>query len=382
MHVKPVNLFCFFFLVLISSCSSEKEQKNTGLKVYEVDLDAELTSLFDVVTDVEFTVLEESENSLLGSIGKLVIDGDDFIVITRDRGMAMRFSREGEFISSISEVGMGPEEYSSISDLMVVDDKVLLLDASRQRITQWTKDWEYHSAYRLGFESDHFIKQGQGYLFDANYGLVADTVHANVITANANFKLESGLVPFKRPRSLRLGNTFVFSKVGENVHYRPGFSDTVYSLSPEHKVSPAYRFEFGKYWHFANNLETDIEFFEFQSNLNGKPEALIYFENIESDDWIFGKMIMLPTFRTIGVVIDKDSGENLYLDLSVGEGMRDSISPILVDDERIYIFIDADNLSYLLANNPQFEKAIKGNQSLEKVLASENPMIMSFKFKY
>jgi hypothetical protein len=210
---------------------------------------------------------------------------------------------------------------------------------------------------------------------------VVDTVHANVITASANFKLESGLVPFKRPKSLLLGNTFVFSKVEENVHYRPGFSDTVYSISPEQKVSPAYRFEFGKYWHFANKLETDIEFYEFQSNLIGKPEALIYFENIESDNWIFGKMIMLPTFRTMGVVIDKNSGEYIYLDLSAGEDVRDTIRTILVENGRVYVSVDADNLSYILAKKPQFEKVIQGSLALEKVLASENPMIMSFNFK-
>ena len=381
MYFKPLNLFFLFFLIIIVSCGAEEEEQSAGLKTYEVDLEAELTSLFDVVTDVEFTVLEESENSLIGSIGKLVIDGDDFIVITGNRGKAMRFNREGKYLSGISERGKGPEEYASITDLMVVDNHLLLLDASRQRITKWTKDWEYDSAYRLGFGAGHFIKQGQGYLFDANYTLVADTVHANVITASANFKLEYGLVPFKRPKSLLLGNTFVFSKVGENVHYRPGFSDTVYSLSPEHKVSSAYRFEFGKYWPFANKLETDNEFFEFQSNLIGKPEALIYFENLESDYWIFGKMIMLPTFRTVGVVIDKNSGKNIYLDLSSGEDVRDTIRPILVENGRVYVSVDADNLSYILAKNPQFEKVIQGSLALEKVLASENPMIMSFKFK-
>ncbi|MGW8121382.1 6-bladed beta-propeller [Roseivirga echinicomitans] len=351
------------------------------MKVYEVDLDAELTSLFDAVKDVEIIVLEESENSMFGYVDQIIPDGDELIIVTGGRGKAIRFDQDGEYISHLSERGMGPKEYSSITDLMVLDDQVLLLDGKRQRITQWTKDWVYDSAMRLGFAAAHFTSQGDGYLFDANYSLVADTVHANVIAANADFDLEAALVPFKKPKSLLLGNTVVFSKVGRDIHYRPGFSDTVYSISPKHKVNPAYRFEFGKYWHFANGLETDNEFYEFQSNLKGKAEALIYFTNIESEYWIFGKMTMLPTYRTMGVVIDKTSGKPLYLDLQVGEGLQDSILPILVENERVYVVIDADQLRYILSKNPQFEKTIKGSQTIEKVLASENPMIMSFKFK-
>ncbi|TCL01048.1 6-bladed beta-propeller protein [Roseivirga ehrenbergii] len=381
MHLKPVNLFYLFSLIIISSCTVEKEE-TTALKVYEVDLDGERTSLFDAVKDVEITVLEESENSMFGYVDQIIPDGDDLIVVTGGHGKAIRFNRDGEYISHLSERGMGPREYPSITGLTIIDDQVLLLDGKRQRITKWTKDWGYDSAMRLGFAAAHFTVQGDGYLFNANYTLVDDTVRANVIATNANFDLEIGLVPFKKPKSLLLGNTVVFSKVGRDIHYRPGFSDTVYSISPEHKASPAYRFEFGKYWHFANELQTDHEFFEFIDNLKGKAEALIYFTSIESDNWIFGKMTMLPTYRTLGVVIDKKSGEAQYLDLQIGEGLQDSILPILVENERVYVAIDADNLRYILSKNPQFEKVIKGSQSIEKALASENPMIMSFNFKH
>ena len=379
MNFKYAKLL--FLAVIFSSCVGGKEESNTGLKVYEIDLDAELTSFFDILSDVEITVLEESENSMFGYVDKIIPDGDELIIVTGGHGKAIRFDQDGKYISHLSERGMGPREYSSITDLMVMDDQVLLLDGKRQRITKWTKDWGYDSAMRLGFAAAHFTVQGDGYLFNANYTLVDDTVRANVIATNANFDLEIGLVPFKKPKSLLLGNTVVFSKVGRDIHYRPGFSDTVYSISPEHKASPAYRFEFGKYWHFANGLETDNEFYEFQSNLKGKAEALIYFTNIESDNWIFGKMTMLPTYRTMGVVIDRNSGKAQYLDLQIGEGLQDSILPILVENERVYAAIDADDLRYILSKNPEFEKTIKGSQSIEKALASENPMIMSFKFK-
>ncbi|WP_157716340.1 6-bladed beta-propeller [Roseivirga echinicomitans] len=369
------------FLIIISSCAIQKDEVTIDLKVYEVDLDAELVPFSDILTDIEITVLEESENSMFGYVDKIILDGDELIIVTGGHGKAIRFDQDGKYISHLSERGMGPREYSSITDLMVMDDQVLLLDGKRQRITKWTKDWAYDSAMRLGFAAAHFTSQGEGYLFNANYSLVADTVHANVITANANLELEAALVPFKKPKSLLLGNRVVFSKVGRDIHYRPGFSDTVYSITPEHKVSPAYRFEFGKYWHFANELQTDHEFFEFIDNLKGKAEALIYFTNIESDNWIFGKMTLMPTYRTVGVVIDKNSGRAEYLGLQVGEGLRDSILPILVENERVYVAIDADHLRYILSINPQFEKAIKGSQSIEKALASENPMIMSFKFK-
>lgn len=381
MHLKPVNLFYLFSLIIISSCTVEKEE-TTALKVYEVDLDGERTSLFDAVKDVEITVLEESENSMFGYVDKIILDGDELIIVTGGHGKAIRFDQDGKYISHLSERGMGPREYSSITDLMVMDDQVLLLDGKRQRITKWTKDWAYDSAMRLGFAAAHFTSQGEGYLFNANYTLVADTVHANVIATNVGFELGAGLVPFKKPKSLLLGNRVVFSKVGRDIHYRPGFSDTVYSITPELKVSPAYRFEFGKYWHFANELQTDHEFFEFIDNLKGKAEALIYFTNIESENWIFGKMTLLPTYRTLGVVIDKKSGEAQYLDLQISKGLQDSILPILVENERVYAAIDADNLRYMLSKNPQFEKAIKGSQSIEKALTSENPMIMSFKFKH
>jgi hypothetical protein len=45
-HFNPFGLFCLLFLIIISACAGEKEEQSIGLKVYEVDLEAELTFLF------------------------------------------------------------------------------------------------------------------------------------------------------------------------------------------------------------------------------------------------------------------------------------------------------------------------------------------------
>ena len=113
---------CTSALLLAASCSPKVD--SDGIRVIDADLTGkEITDIS--LTDLDKTVLEFSEESIIGGIKDLVCTDDGGYIIasgTAGNYRLMQFDRDGRYIRDISHQGRGPGEYLNITSIFMLGD--------------------------------------------------------------------------------------------------------------------------------------------------------------------------------------------------------------------------------------------------------------------
>lgn len=123
------------FLLTIYTCSCGIERTNDSAdakKILVIDLlskpASEITKLSEIAEDIEYIPLQTTPGSLIGPFILKIIKRDDRIYLRNSGldGEILCFSIGGKFLYKISNIGRGPEEYTSATDFDVSSDNKTL----------------------------------------------------------------------------------------------------------------------------------------------------------------------------------------------------------------------------------------------------------------
>ena len=114
--MKRTILFCLFTFLLFS-CQSEK---NNNSLINDFSFDIPLANDIDDLlgSNMRTIQLDTLEEALVGRINKIIKHDNSFYIST-DNSKILHFDNNGKFISSIDKKGVGPGEYSTLSDFNV-----------------------------------------------------------------------------------------------------------------------------------------------------------------------------------------------------------------------------------------------------------------------
>jgi hypothetical protein len=121
------------FLLIFGGCKQNKSQEtdDSGINIKvgsENYLDqVNYSSIFD---KVEYVKLETTEESLIGSISKIMYAKNQFFILDKQQRALLVFSDTGKFLWKINKQGNGPGEYRTITDFDLNNDKLFLFDIS------------------------------------------------------------------------------------------------------------------------------------------------------------------------------------------------------------------------------------------------------------
>ncbi|GHT21128.1 hypothetical protein FACS189430_00660 [Bacteroidia bacterium] len=118
-------------------------QRDTKL-VKTLDIQSAFTnrrniSLSDIASDIEYVQLETNDNSLIGSIGKVILFNQTFIIYDQQTERILMFDNKGKFLRQIGSKGKGPGEFLQVSDFTVAecDSTICILDDMQQRFLKY-----------------------------------------------------------------------------------------------------------------------------------------------------------------------------------------------------------------------------------------------------
>lgn len=115
-----MKILCFCMLVLaFVSCG---ERKPTSCDAVHIDLSSSVSdslSVSDWIEPLQIIALETTEESLLGSVDKLVECNGRYYVLDRMRKCILVFAENGKYLRRVGRVGQGPGEYSDLYDFVV-----------------------------------------------------------------------------------------------------------------------------------------------------------------------------------------------------------------------------------------------------------------------
>jgi len=79
-------------------------------------------SLVDLFYEFEYISLETSEESIFGSIQKLIIHEDSYYILDPISKKIFVFLKDGSFVRTIGNIGKGPGEYTHIEDFVIDEE--------------------------------------------------------------------------------------------------------------------------------------------------------------------------------------------------------------------------------------------------------------------
>lgn len=165
------------FLLFFSQCKIKTISNEHTTILQPLEQTLMVSDIAPYIESVDFIALEETSNSLVAFINKILIAPDSSFVIL-SRGDVFIFNHEGRFVNTIGKRGRGLGEYLNADDICLSDDHktLMILDMAGVLVYSFPKG-DFLNKIPIppvNFDAICPAKDGGVYLFSANPGEVSD----------------------------------------------------------------------------------------------------------------------------------------------------------------------------------------------------------------
>lgn len=196
MKIQLLSIALLNFFII--SCQQQERINKEDAEIIQITKN-EIKDEIDIskmVGEVRYVELETTEASLIGKVSKLIAYKDKIYI--KDRFIASKiyiFSDKGHFITTVSNVGKGPEEYMTLDDIAIDSyrDELLISDASDKKIIVFDLEGKFLREFKTPYWvsnvfalRDHYLL----YLYDTN-----DEKHNLLVLNKHNLEVVNRLFP-------------------------------------------------------------------------------------------------------------------------------------------------------------------------------------------
>lgn len=335
----------------------------------------------------ELVQLETNDNSLIKSIEKVEVDDDCIFVQDMNNALFCFSKNDGKFLNRIGRVGIGPEEYLSLSDFYLdkTNNEVCVYDPHQSAMLVYTYDGKFERKEDAEYGEMGEVR-GLNYLDDGT--LIAtmsngpDSHYAFRVIDTDGYELMSEELPFCQIGKVH--SSLVSPQVASNgkACFALAFlSDTIYRYSPQTGMVPAFLFKGSLKHRTADCWDKDKEY---ETGMD-----LVVSLKLDGYSVGLGELYLIGDylhFRYYG-----NGGESkVFLNLKTGkackykvEYMGDCIKSIsnyiTTTDDALVTMISGTRFVDLVGKFPQYENLeIKGKEPLQE---DNNPILVFYYIK-
>ena len=237
-------------LTAITICISTMQAQTETLKIVPINMrENSPVKLSEITDEIKKISLELTNESLIGSIERVIYKDNQLIIIEGKTQKVMLFDLQGKYIRQIGSKGQGPGEYTEvISEFW---------DEKREQICLWSHP--NYMFYNLDGTLSHKINRDEHPFYPS---IVCDDYHVSYVnnkTGNETKRLiiqdSIGVIVDSIPnfrtwektrnttgvRYLREAKFHVFRN---ELYYKDMYSDTLYHIN-NHTLQPRYIFDVG-----------------------------------------------------------------------------------------------------------------------------------------
>lgn len=383
--MKNNTLWTSALLLLVFACGSKPEQESepkaeylTQFRSYTINREAPKKKLAELIEKVHIVKLEETDESLIGNVFNLKILNDMMVFPDTNEKALMFFNSKGEFLNRLKRPGDGPEEYSEIWGFWMSGDTVKIYDQDNSEILSYTQQGEFLDSEKLLYNAMHVYQQEDGYWLDISHRIQMDSVKAELVHLNRQFKNPEYYLPYENLMGFPiLSSISSFNEVGNAFTYKQILSDTVFLIEPD-TVRPLINLNFGDdYLWNSEELRKNGEKAMSMIQESGK----VWIVNT----WLGPRYIYFNYNTSFSdyfqMILDRETGEmlNLNTQKTPDEKMTLMINGWLGD--QMLVGISSLDLADLLEDLDESQYTFEEGSSLSEIESSENPAMMFVTFK-
>lgn len=370
----------FVLMVCCLGCGSKTEVTETdsvrtsGLQSYKLDIREDKIPVADLIQSIKITRLEETEESLLRAVGQVEFH-EDKMIIPDNRGDFYIYSKTGEFLNKFNRKGEGPEEYSRRTDFWLENGFIAIYIYS-QSINRYDLEGNFISRDRLNERAEHVYPYKSGYALDMHFVYTQDSLKYSLVTVDNEMKLDKILLPFEKypgVRNPQFRNSFF--TLDDDLFYLHSMSDTVYRITAD-SVVPFIHYDFQEDWYFKPGVEVKPRFSE---ESRRKKQAWFVLNHIgESHIYLY---TTLGPRMDYDFLIDRETKRSTSIDWRISPNEKLDFYTIDWNGDEFLISLRSSHLTKLLEQLDQEQYFFTEGTTLEEIESSENPVLVSIKFK-
>ncbi|KYG78776.1 6-bladed beta-propeller [Roseivirga echinicomitans] len=346
---------------------------------YDLSKNDRKIKLTNLIEEVEFIRLEETSESLLGSVGDVHVVGDKFVFMGNSlKGDIFVFNDQGKLINRINRQGIAPEEYPAIKDIWI-EGNLIAVHTSLNDIKRYRLNGDFASSNKLKLTTGHALGNSENYFLDMNFNSLEDQSKYKVVRLDGNMGITGKYLPFTKAPVATMFSPSPLFEYKKSIGYYRAYSDTVYFYQNDRFV-PFIHFEFGNNWHwddydpFGPDVIKGLR--EGEKVWSIKPKVGSRYIITSS---LYGKSGKLRLEH----VIDRRDSEIILIDLersSKKEPFDLQVSHWESDDT-FYAFLPALDAVGLVSEASSKFWSFRGGTSLEEIASSENPVLVRISIK-
>ena len=237
---KIIYIYLIPYLLLLS-CQNTTYQE----QVQCIDYD-NLSNGDFIIKEIEYVPLETTDQSLLGSIKKVLFKNNKFYILdTSENNGVYIFDRKGRFLSAINKQGEAPDEYIELMDMDVDNEgNVYIADNARMNLLKYNpSNSELQEIIHTGL---HFFEFA---CLDSHSFLLRDVFDPKEAKAKLAYydATSKKLEPILKSQTSAINEMSIMKcskhylyRSGNQIYYNERFTPEIYSLSTEGKLTSAY----------------------------------------------------------------------------------------------------------------------------------------------
>lgn len=290
------NILLLIISFLLYSCSKTDEDTNT---IPVIDIEEGLSDfsqhiLNEYATDIRYIRLENTPNSLINrNISKIHLENNKIFIHDSDPFLKVFDATNGKYLYNVGKKGQGPGELPFLYGVDInVKENCILLTWSKFCYKYDTNGNYIEQIFRPGLpwadSTNETIYQNISMLDDSIFSGGVVTYGDHQIAAAVVFDMDTSILnvlnsyrDYIQHPTIKVfspfGQSGIFYRVFDEVHFFRSLSDTVYKYNPKEKhLVPSFCFNYGKH----------------QSNFNFNPDTenpdIIKVQNIcENNECVF-----------------------------------------------------------------------------------------------
>ena len=222
--------------VFLSCC--QRSDKDLAITAIEADItsDAELTlsEYFE-----NFKMLKLPSDIIIGEIERIKYENNRIYISDRQHSLFI-FCEDGNLLTHFQKRGMGPGEYSRITDFMIDGEDIIVLDRNQHRLLTYD-----HSGESLSTRGIGYYAQAISPLVDNTFFLFLGNDYSHKLRRFSNGQEDSAYLEVDED----LSYLFIFSvqnffRHQESIYFFQPFNDTVYKSTSGGPIKPFFYVDF------------------------------------------------------------------------------------------------------------------------------------------
>ena len=322
--IKKNIIFPLFFIFFLLSCSklthiSESQIAKEDHIISILPIIENLQPILDLtpyIDTIKYVKLEFTDESIIGSIDKLIIYEERIYILDTQTSSLFIFDMEGNYLNKIAKVGQGPGEYIQLDffDIDRENKNIVLTDLIGYWIMWYDFDGNFLFRKKIPVWCEGVsLLPNKGIALYANFRNNSDVLKQefNLICLDSDMNINKVYFPYlSKDFNIKISTSIAghFYHFKDHVNFSFPYGSTVYQFKNDSLISK-YKFDFGKDILPIENLGNPKQFME---NYKNKKFSGIYGYIMENDELLFFTIqvnINAPLIYT--VFYSKESGNTL-----------------------------------------------------------------------